>query len=65
VPTNYGYGYLTDGTYITFILKNGVYTVQTPTSLAGRTVTKNADGTYTLKQYPVNQRLKSLSRRAR
>ncbi len=49
VATNYSYGYLTDGTYITFLRQtDGTLIVQSPESLKGRTVTRNTDGKYSL-----------------
>lgn len=50
VVTNYGQGYLTDGTYVTFTknMTTGVITAQSPASIKGKTLIRNANGTYSV-----------------
>lgn len=45
VPTNFGYCYLADGTYVTFLLQpDGTGIVQTPDSLKGHLLVKTTSG---------------------
>ncbi len=46
IPTNYGAGYLTDGTYVTYLRDSmGIVRIQTPLVFFNRPITRQAGGT--------------------